>query len=71
MEAGEQKNALVKVVLCEKCVRKLMWKRNKDKERAQRKETTAGEEGETKGKGKERERGESVSRELFLGVPYY
>ncbi|KAF8623602.1 hypothetical protein AX17_007305 [Amanita inopinata Kibby_2008] len=33
-EHGEQKSALVKVVLCGQCVRKLMWRRNKDKERA-------------------------------------
>ena len=70
-EGGEAKQALVKMVLCEKCVRKLMWKRNKDKERAQKKEKTGGEEGETQGKGKEREHGESVSREVFLGVPYH
>ncbi|KAK7031200.1 hypothetical protein VNI00_013616 [Paramarasmius palmivorus] len=34
LEHGESKSALVKVVLCEKCVGKLMWKRRKDKERA-------------------------------------
>jgi protein FRA10AC1 len=33
-EHGEAKSALVKVVLCDRCVRKLMWKRNKDRERA-------------------------------------
>ncbi|KAI3600973.1 protein fra10ac1 [Moniliophthora roreri] len=33
LEHGESKSALVKVVLCEKCVGKLMWKRRKDKER--------------------------------------
>ncbi|KAJ6532023.1 folate-sensitive fragile site protein Fra10Ac1-domain-containing protein [Mycena capillaripes] len=32
-EHGEAKSALVKAVLCEKCLRKLMWKRRKDKER--------------------------------------
>ncbi|KAK2460940.1 hypothetical protein APHAL10511_007410 [Amanita phalloides] len=31
-EHGEQKSALVKVVLCNRCVRKLMWKRNKEKQ---------------------------------------
>jgi protein FRA10AC1 len=33
-EHGEQKSALVKVVLCDRCVRKLMYKRNKEKEKA-------------------------------------
>ncbi|KAJ7679019.1 folate-sensitive fragile site protein Fra10Ac1-domain-containing protein [Mycena polygramma] len=32
-EHGEAKSALVKAVLCEKCLRKLMWKRRKEKER--------------------------------------
>ncbi|KAK7690462.1 hypothetical protein QCA50_005560 [Cerrena zonata] len=32
-ENGEGKFALVKVVLCNKCFKKLMWKRNKEKER--------------------------------------
>ncbi|KAA1467721.1 hypothetical protein DENSPDRAFT_793240, partial [Dentipellis sp. KUC8613] len=31
-EHGEVKNALVKVVLCDRCCKKLMWKRNKEKE---------------------------------------
>lgn len=34
VEHGEEKSALVKVVLCDRCVRKLMWKKNKDRERA-------------------------------------
>lgn len=33
LEDGETKSALVKVVLCDKCCRKLMWKRNKEKEK--------------------------------------
>ena len=33
MEQGESKSALVKVALCEKCVKKLMWKRQKEKEK--------------------------------------
>ena len=37
-EHGEQKSALVKVVLCDRCVRKLMWKRNKEKEEGKSKE---------------------------------
>ena len=35
-EHGEMKSALVKVVLCDKCCKKLMWKRNKEKEEAMR-----------------------------------
>ena len=31
-EHGERKSALVKVVLCPRCLKKLMWKRNKEKE---------------------------------------
>ncbi|KAF9466592.1 folate-sensitive fragile site protein Fra10Ac1-domain-containing protein [Collybia nuda] len=31
-ERGEQKSALVKVVLCPRCVDKLMWKRRKEKD---------------------------------------
>jgi protein FRA10AC1 len=30
-EHGEHKSALVKVVLCPRCLKKLMWKRNKEK----------------------------------------
>ncbi|KAH9481718.1 Protein FRA10AC1-like protein [Psilocybe cubensis] len=44
-EHGETKSALVKVVLCSKCVKKLMWKRLQEKEKAQN------------GKGKEKEQG--------------
>lgn len=32
-EHGEAKSALVKVVLCRRCVKKLMWKRERGKER--------------------------------------
>ena len=31
-EHGEHKSALVKVVLCPRCLKKLMWKRNKKEE---------------------------------------
>ena len=31
-EHGEHKSALVKVVLCPRCLKKLMWKRNKEKD---------------------------------------
>ena len=34
-EKGESKSALVKVVLCDRCIKKLMYKRTKDKEAAQ------------------------------------
>ncbi|TDL16464.1 hypothetical protein BD410DRAFT_706995, partial [Rickenella mellea] len=30
-EQGERRSALVKVVLCERCTKKLMWKREKEK----------------------------------------
>jgi len=33
VEQGESKSALVKVALCERCVKKLMWKRQKGKEK--------------------------------------
>ncbi|PCH42047.1 hypothetical protein WOLCODRAFT_72611 [Wolfiporia cocos MD-104 SS10] len=33
VEGGERKFALVKVVLCDRCLKKLMWKRNKEKEK--------------------------------------
>lgn len=35
LEKGESKNALVKVVLCDRCIKKLMYKRMKDKEATQ------------------------------------
>lgn len=34
-EHGKHKSALVKVVLCPRCLKKLMWKRNKEKEAGQ------------------------------------
>jgi len=34
VEHGEEKSALVKVILCDRCVRKLMWKKNKYSQRA-------------------------------------
>lgn len=42
VEDGEAKFALVKVVLCDRCLKKLMWKRNKEREDARQ----AAEEGE-------------------------
>jgi len=41
MEQGEKKSALVKVALCEKCVKKLMWKRQKEKEKEMTETATA------------------------------
>jgi len=41
-EQGESKSALVKVALCEKCVKKLMWKRHKEKEKGMEEKATAG-----------------------------
>lgn len=38
-ERGERKLAMVKVVLCDKCCGKLMWKRRKEKELQGEKET--------------------------------
>ncbi|KZV90580.1 hypothetical protein EXIGLDRAFT_750535 [Exidia glandulosa HHB12029] len=38
VERGEQQSALVKVVLCDRCVHKLMWKRNHDKAERLRRE---------------------------------
>ncbi|KAG9050585.1 hypothetical protein FS842_011348 [Serendipita sp. 407] len=32
VEDGQLKSALVKVVLCDKCVKKIMWKRRREKE---------------------------------------
>ncbi|KAI0671440.1 folate-sensitive fragile site protein Fra10Ac1-domain-containing protein [Trametes maxima] len=40
-ENGESKFALVKVVLCAKCVKKLMYKRHKEKEEVSRRERRA------------------------------
>lgn len=44
VEHGENKSALVKVVLCGSCVRKLMWKRRKERERSKE----CGDEGQRK-----------------------
>ena len=34
MEQGKQKHALVKVMLCDKCKRKLTWKKDREREKA-------------------------------------
>ncbi|KAH7341535.1 folate-sensitive fragile site protein Fra10Ac1-domain-containing protein [Rhizoctonia solani] len=41
-EGGEAKSALVKVVLCERCKKKLMWKREKGREAEEREEEDSG-----------------------------
>ncbi|KAF8905090.1 folate-sensitive fragile site protein Fra10Ac1-domain-containing protein [Gymnopilus junonius] len=41
VEHGESKSALVKVILCGRCVEKLMWKHNKEKEKRRRAEEEA------------------------------
>ncbi|EMD34006.1 hypothetical protein CERSUDRAFT_76167 [Gelatoporia subvermispora B] len=46
VETGENKFALVKVVLCEKCVKKLMWKRRKEKDLAAQAQDKSGDEEE-------------------------
>ncbi|CAE7144248.1 unnamed protein product [Rhizoctonia solani] len=48
VEDGEAKSALVKVVLCERCKKKLMWKREKDREPAE------GEQGDDRATEKDR-----------------
>lgn len=40
VEHGESKSALVKVVLCGRCVKKLMWNHNKEKEKRRAEEET-------------------------------
>ncbi|KAJ7196859.1 folate-sensitive fragile site protein Fra10Ac1-domain-containing protein [Mycena pura] len=47
-EHGEAKSALVKVVLCEKCTGKLMWKRRKEKERLRAEDEAAARNGAVK-----------------------
>ncbi|KAI9574030.1 folate-sensitive fragile site protein Fra10Ac1-domain-containing protein [Boletus coccyginus] len=42
-EHGEQREALVKVVLCPRCVRKLMWKRRHDKRDSREKDVEQGQ----------------------------
>ena len=73
VEKGENKMALVKVVLCDKCCKKLMWKRNKEKEK-QRAETLNGEaeaedsrQGDTRGEADERTNAR-VKEEVSCGL---
>jgi len=65
-EHGEQKSALVKVVLCDRCVRKLMYKRNKEKEKAmememerERERAARGDDGNGSEEGRKRKKGKS------------
>jgi protein FRA10AC1 len=63
IEHGETKSALVKVVLCEKCLGKLMWKRRKEKEALAAAQQLQDPE-LTRGIVKEEEEGEERSLEL-------
>ncbi|PPQ64591.1 hypothetical protein CVT26_001989 [Gymnopilus dilepis] len=61
IEHGESKSALVKVVLCPRCVKKLMWKHNKEKEKRRAAEEAAAlQESHTSGEvaGSKRMKGE-------------
>ncbi|KAL6908056.1 hypothetical protein ACP4OV_002226 [Aristida adscensionis] len=58
VEAGEQKQALVKLVACKRCAEKLAYKRQKEKEKEKEKELSGEREIELKGKRK-REKEES------------
>ncbi|TFK46080.1 hypothetical protein OE88DRAFT_1602912, partial [Heliocybe sulcata] len=51
-EQGAYKSCLVKLVLCARCIKKLMWKREKERERlaAEREKTEAPEEETSEGK---------------------
>ena len=42
VEEGKQKSALVKVILCNKCVKKIMWKREEDKRKLREAENRRG-----------------------------
>ena len=69
VEDGEAKFALVKVVLCDRCLKKLMWKRNKEREDAKR----AAAEGEEAQAAMEREervaKNGRVKEEHIPGLP--
>ncbi|CCO29642.1 Protein FRA10AC1 [Rhizoctonia solani AG-1 IB] len=68
VEDGEAKSALVKVVLCERCKKKLMWKRDKDREGMERHEgedKAVEKESSDGAKGKKgREQGQELSTKL-------
>ncbi|KAL5504205.1 hypothetical protein ACEPAH_8279 [Sanghuangporus vaninii] len=51
-EHGERKSALVKVVLCDACLRKLMWKREREKKGKERRRIEDGGDGGEKHKEK-------------------
>lgn len=55
----------MKVVLCDKCCKKLMWKRNKEKEQQrEREEATAKAQGEDMAGESRTERVDSVRRDI-------
>jgi len=60
VEAGEQKQALVKLVACKRCAEKLAYKRQREKEKEKEKELSGEKEIELKDRDKrKREREES------------
>ncbi|KIL64284.1 hypothetical protein M378DRAFT_192729 [Amanita muscaria Koide BX008] len=63
-EHGEHKSALVKVVLCDRCVQKLMYKRNKEKKKSIKAERASQADGDdSKGdKGATKEEKQPASR---------
>lgn len=61
-EHGEQKEALVKIVLCPKCVRKLMWKRRHDKRDGSEKDVEQGDRDEPDMRRRRRSRSRSPRR---------
>jgi protein FRA10AC1 len=58
VEEGQVKSALVKVVLCDKCVKKIMWKRMQEKNAASGAAIAVTEKGEEEMKQKQRAVGE-------------
>ena len=65
-EHGEQKAALVKVVLCDSCLRKLMWKREKEKEMRGQVRLERGEEKKKPKDGVTEEVDEEVKEEVEM-----
>lgn len=66
-EKGDTKSALVKVVLCGKCVKKLMWKRQKEKKGRERGgEDGVDDEGERGRKAKEIAREQEKNKEPMV-----
>jgi protein FRA10AC1 len=64
VEGGESKFALVKVVLCDKCRGKLMWKRRKEKEEREREGVVLGVQAGNERDGEGVAAGEDVSGDV-------